>query len=197
MVRLTRIYTRTGDAGDTGLGDGKRVPKDDARVEAYGTVDEANAALGVCVVLAERAPAGSLGAGLVPLLRAIQNELFDCGADLCCPIDAANPEAPGSRLRMTPAQTSRLEAAIDRYNEPLPPLNSFVLPGGTELATSLHMARTVARRAERRVVTLAALQPAGTNPETVKYLNRLSDLLFVLARAVNGGDVLWVPGASR
>ncbi len=202
MVRLTRIYTRTGDAGDTGLGDGKRVPKDDARVEAYGTVDEANATLGWCVVLAAREAAGSLGAGLVPLLKMIQNELFDCGADLCCPIDATKPEAPGSRLRVTAAQTARLEAAIDQYNEPLPALNSFVLPGGTELAAALHIARTVARRAERRTVTLAAEQKAETNPEAVKYLNRLSDLLFVLARAVNaatggGGDVLWVPGGAR
>ncbi|MBL8758179.1 MAG: cob(I)yrinic acid a,c-diamide adenosyltransferase [Phycisphaerae bacterium] len=201
MVRLTRIYTRTGDAGDTGLGDGSRVPKDHLRVEAYGTVDEANAALGLCVLAASR-DASPTAAEMLPLLRAVQNELFDCGADLCCPIDPA-AKAPDQRLRVTPAQTARLEAAIDRFNGPLKPLDSFVLPGGSELAVALHLARTVARRAERRVVTLAAAQPGSTNPETIKYLNRLSDLLFVLARAANQGgpgaqgDVLWVPGSGR
>lgn len=191
MVKLTRIYTRSGDDGFTGLGDGSRVPKTDPRVEAYGTVDEANAALGLASVAAE----GEMRA----LLEALQQDLFDAGADLCTPITQA--ETPGQRLRITPEQTRRLEPIIDRYNEPLGPLTSFILPGGTELAARLHLARTVTRRAERLVVALHAAQPDATNPEAVKYLNRLSDLLFVLCRAANAAagrpDVLWVPGANR
>jgi cob(I)alamin adenosyltransferase len=199
MVRLSRIYTKTGDAGETGLGSGLRVRKDHARVEAYGDVDEANAALGVCVVAAE-GPGGHVG--IATLLKSIQHDMFDCGADLCTPI--GKDESAGPRLRVTTAQTERLEKAIDQYNAPLKALESFVLPGGTALAAALHVARTVTRRAERRVVTLLALEPGGTNPEALKYLNRLSDLLFVLARAVNvegggsgKGDVLWKPGANR
>ncbi len=203
MVKLNRIYTKTGDNGTTGLGDGKRVGKDHLRVEAYGTVDEANAALSVAVVLAERGVRGSGKRAaflqrLAVLLRGLQHDLFDVGADLCCPI--AGRERAGEKLRVAAAQTVRLEKAIDMYNHGLRPLESFVLPGGTELAAAMHVARTVVRRAERCVVSLHRAEPAATNPEAVKYLNRLSDLLFVLSRAVNqgaGGDVLWVPGANR
>ncbi len=198
MVKLNRIYTKTGDTGSTGLGDGKRVRKDDPRVEAYGTVDEANAALGVALALAAAAPPGSATARLADLLRSIQHDLFDVGADLCCPI--TKDEAPGKRLRVSAQQTARLERAIDQYNEHLAPLTSFVLPGGSPLAAALHVARTVTRRAERLTVTLHETDKPTTNPETIKYLNRLSDLLFVLARVANdngAGDVLWVPGANR
>ena len=192
MVKLTKIYTRTGDDGTTGLGTGSRIRKDDPRVEAYGEVDEANAAMGVAVAACE---AGGLKE-IAALLAGIQHDLFDVGADLCVPIAAG--EKP--KLRVQEAQTLRLEKAIDRYNEGMPSLMSFVLPGGSAAAAALHLARTVVRRAERRVVTLAAAQKAATNPETVKYLNRLSDLLFVLSRVANrggAGDVLWVPGANR
>ncbi len=202
MVKLDRIYTKTGDAGLTGLGDGKRVSKDAARVEAYGTVDEANAALGVAAAIAAReaadAPADAPARELADLLRSVQHDLFDLGADLCCPMSAG--ETAGEKLRITPGQTQRLERAIDLHNRDLAALNSFVLPGGSTLAAALHVARTVARRAERRVVSLRTLEPAATNPEAVKHLNRLSDLLFVLSRVANGkgtGDVLWVPGANR
>jgi cob(I)alamin adenosyltransferase len=189
MVYLSRIYTKAGDAGDTGLGDGRRVPKDDARVEAFGTVDELNAVLGLVLAaapdLAER-----------DLVRSIQNDLFDVGADLCVP--PAEGEQPGQRLRVTAAQAERLEAAIDRLNADLKPLTSFILPGGAPAAAWCHLARTVCRRAERVVVTLTRAEPV--NPQVLVYLNRLSDLLFVLARVLNGvgrGDVLWVPGAAR
>ncbi|CAN5734248.1 cob(I)yrinic acid a,c-diamide adenosyltransferase [soil metagenome] len=200
MVKLNRIYTKTGDAGDTGLGDGRRVAKDDPRVEAYGEVDEANAALGVCVLECERAVTGSRaeGGALAKLLRSIQHDLFDLGADLCVP--SIEAEVPGTKLRVLEPQVTRLEAAIDRYNEHLAPLTSFVLPGGSALACALHMARTITRRAERRVTTLRSVEPAATSVITLKYLNRLSDLLFVLARYVNhagAGEVLWVPGANR
>lgn len=199
MVRLTKIYTRTGDDGSTGLGDGSRVLKTDPRVAAYGTVDEANAAIGMCVVEAERSPQVAQAGEIVALLKVIQNDLFDLGADLCCPMTP--DEEPGSRLRVIPAQTERLERTIDRFNEGLAPLNSFVLPGGTPLAAALHVARTVTRRAERLTVEmLGATGEAATNIETVRYLNRLSDLLFVLSRVANDGgarDVKWVPGASR
>jgi cob(I)alamin adenosyltransferase len=197
MVRLSKIYTKTGDDGTTGLGDGSRAPKTDPRVEAYGTVDEANASIGVCVVEAERDP-GPHGAAIGALLSSIQNDLFDVGADLCCPIAA--DEAAGSRLRITAAQTERLERAIDEHNARLKPLDSFVLPGGTPFAAVLHVARTVARRAERCTVALSLVAAKETNPETIRYLNRLSDLLFVLARVANDdgrGDVKWTPGASR
>jgi cob(I)alamin adenosyltransferase len=189
MVQLTRIYTRGGDAGQTSLGDGNRVPKHALRVEAYGTVDEANATIGLCRLYSERAIEADA------MLARIQNDLFDLGADLCTP---EGQERHGPALRIQPAQTLRLEHEIDALNAVLAPLNSFVLPGGTPLAAHLHLARTVTRRAERLVTALAEAEPL--NPEAVKYLNRLSDHLFVLSRHVNdrgAGDVLWVPGANR
>jgi cob(I)alamin adenosyltransferase len=187
MVYLSRIYTKTGDTGETGLGDGSRVAKDDPRVAAYGAVDELNAVLGL--LLAQFPETDEVG-----LLRSIQNDLFDVGADLCV------PESPddGSRLRVRPEQTSRLETAIDRLNAPLDPLTSFVLPGGRGAAAWCHLARTVCRRAERDVVTLARAVPI--NSQVVIYLNRLSDLLFVLARVYNNqgqDDVLWQPGKNQ
>jgi cob(I)alamin adenosyltransferase len=199
MVKLTKIYTRTGDDGTTGLGNAARVPKDDPRVEAYGIVDEANAALGVAIVECERGlPSSPHLDAIARHLRAIQNDLFDLGADLCVP--GAPAADAGSRLRVTPEQVTRLERLIDEWNADLPTLHSFVLPGGTPAAAALHVARTSVRRAERAVVTLHTRAPEATNLETVRYLNRLSDLLFVLARVANnrgGGDVLWIPGAHR
>ena len=200
MVKLTRIYTRTGDDGSTGLGNGARVRKDDPRVAAYGEVDEANAAIGVAIVECERGEGESraLALKIAAELRAIQNELFDVGADLCVPIGPK--EEAKSRLRVTAEQTGRLERLIDGFNADLPVLGSFVLPGGTAAAAALHVARVVSRRAERAVVTLMSAGAGETNPETVRYLNRLSDLLFVMARTANnrgGGDVLWKPGATR
>lgn len=189
MVYLSRIYTKSGDQGETGLGDGRRVAKDHARVTAYGEVDELNAALGLLVAHCPDAPEREL-------LVAIQNDLFDVGADLCVP--ATTDEQPGQALRVTPAQAERLEQAIDRVNGDLQPLRSFILPGGSPAAAWLHLARTVCRRAERSVVTLSHIE--SVNPAVVIYLNRLSDFLFVLARAANAGgagDVLWVPGQSR
>ncbi|SSC24826.1 ATP:cob(I)alamin adenosyltransferase, PduO-type [Klenkia terrae] len=186
-VRLTRIYTKTGDAGQTHLGDMSRVAKTDVRLAAYADVDETNSVLGLALAL------GSPPAPLAELLRSVQNALFDVGADLCTPIPP-NPEYPP--LRITAAYTERLEAACDEHNEQLPKLNSFILPGGTPLAAFLHQARTVARRAERRVWALLEADAERTNEETAKYLNRLSDLLFILSREANpGGDVLWEPGA--
>lgn len=198
MVKLNKIYTRTGDDGTTGLGTGKRTSKASPRVEAYGTVDEANAALGLAVCAADAA--GSAAAPIAAALKSIQHDLFDVGADLCTPIEG--PEKPGARLRILPAQTDRLEPIIDRFNDGLGPLTSFVLPGGTPLAAALHLARTITRRAERLTVLLREQEPEATSPETVRYLNRLSDLLFVLGRAANRlgsgpGDVLWIPGANR
>jgi cob(I)alamin adenosyltransferase len=202
MVKLTKIYTRTGDDGSTGLGSGARVRKDDPRVVAYGEVDETNASIGVAVVECERTTDAGRPAALKKItseLRLIQNDLFDVGADLCVPIGPKEDQK--SRLRVVPAQTARLERIIDELNADLPVLNSFVLPGGTPAAAALHTARVVSRRAERAIVTLMAAEPNATNPETVRYLNRLSDLLFVMARAANagggGGDVLWKPGATR
>jgi cob(I)alamin adenosyltransferase len=186
-VRLTRIYTRTGDAGQTHLGDMSRVAKTDPRLVAYADVDEANSAIGVAVALGSPAPE------LADLLRSVQNDLFDVGADLCTPI-TPDPEFPP--LRVTTAYTERLEAACDAHNEALPKLASFILPGGTPAAALLHQARVVVRRAERSVWALLDTDAERTNPETARYLNRLSDLLFILARAANpGGDVLWEPGA--
>src|SRR4051794_7851460 len=186
-VRLTRIYTRTGDAGSTHLGDMSRVPKTDPRLVAYADVDEANSVLGVALAL------GDPPAEVAELLRSVQNDLFDVGADLSTPIVPA-PEFPP--LRVTAAYTERLEAACDRWNESLPKLTSFVLPGGTPAAALLHQARVVVRRAERSVWALLAADGERTNQETARYLNRLSDLLFILARAANpDGDVLWEPGA--
>ena len=186
-VRLTRIYTKTGDAGQTHLGDMSRVQKTDPRLAAFADVDEANSALGVALAL------GSPEQGIADLLRSVQNDLFDVGADLCTPV-TPDPEFPP--LRVTAAYTERLEAACDAHNEALPTLTSFILPGGTPAAALLHQARVVVRRAERSVWTLLAADGERTNPETARYLNRLSDLLFILARGANpGGDVLWQPGA--
>ncbi|MGP1397776.1 MAG: cob(I)yrinic acid a,c-diamide adenosyltransferase [Inquilinaceae bacterium] len=189
MVQLTRIYTRGGDGGKTSLGDGKRVDKHSLRVAAYGTVDEANSAIG----LARLHTAGD--ETVDPMLARIQNDMFDLGADLCTPEQEEPPYPP---LRVTAEQVRRLETEIDALNADLQPLKSFVLPGGTAAASYLHMARTVTRRAERDMTDLATREPV--NPEAVRYINRLSDHLFVLARWVNDrgrGDVLWVPGANR
>ena len=189
MVKLNKIYTRTGDDGTTGLVDGSRLPKHAARMEAIGAVDEANSAIGLAVV----ALAG--GAHAAPLTR-IQNDLFDLGADLATPGDDFAPSE--MVLRIVPAQASWLEGQIDALNEGVPPLTSFILPGGSEAAARVHVARASVRRAERAMTALAADDPV--NPAALAYINRLSDYLFVLARAVNAagaGDVLWVPGASR
>lgn len=194
MVKLNKIYTRTGDDGTTGLGDGSRVAKADPRVEAYGTTDEANAALGLAVIACR--DAGQPAAGLVPVLESLQHDLFDCGADLCTPIKQDGKE--GERLRVVPSQIERLEALIDRYNDDLEPLTSFVLPGGTPAAAAMHLARTIVRRAERLAAATLEAEPDETNPDVIRYLNRLSDLLFVLGRVANPtGDVLWKPGANR
>ncbi|MFI4881602.1 MAG: cob(I)yrinic acid a,c-diamide adenosyltransferase [Phycisphaerales bacterium JB064] len=194
MVKLNKIYTRTGDDGTTGLGDGARVAKADPRVEAYGTTDEANAALGLAVIACR--DAAEPARGLAPILESLQHDLFDCGADLCTPIKDDGKE--GQRLRVIPSQIDRVEAFIDRFNEDLPPLTSFVLPGGTPAAAALHLARTIVRRAERLATIVLEEQPQETNPDVVRYLNRLSDLLFVLGRVANPqGDVLWKPGANR
>ncbi|MFV0475443.1 MAG: cob(I)yrinic acid a,c-diamide adenosyltransferase [Pikeienuella sp.] len=190
MVVLNRIYTRTGDGGDTALGDGARAPKHALRVEAYGAVDEANAAIG----LARLHAAAEMDAALAR----IQNDLFDVGADLATPDLEGDATAPHPRLRAVPAQVERLEGEIDAMNKALSPLRSFILPGGSALAAHLHLCRTVTRRAERRTTALAAAEPV--NPAAIKYLNRLSDWFFVAARAANGNgadDVLWVPGANR
>lgn len=197
MVRLTKIYTKTGDDGTTGLATGQRVRKDDLRVEAYGTVDEANALLGVCVVLAQQG-SGHKAPQIADVLRLIQHDMFDLGADLATPVTPG--EQAGAALRIIPTQTKRLEETIDAFNASLAPLASFVLPGGSALAAHLHQARTVVRRAERIAVTLRSEHPATTSEEAIKYLNRLSDLLFVLSRVANNdgaSDVLWVPGKSR
>jgi len=190
MVVLNRIYTRTGDAGDTALGNGARVAKHSMRVTAYGTVDEANSTLGLARLHAE----GELDR----LLALIQNDLFDLGADLCRPEMERDAEAAHPVLRMAEAQVDRLEREIDAMNARLQPLRSFILPGGSPLAAHLHLCRTVTRRAERCVVELATME--SVNDAAVKYLNRLSDWFFVAARIANDegrGDVLWVPGANR
>src|SRR5579862_924042 len=185
MVYLSRIYTKAGDKGETGLGDGSRVPKDHPRVAAYGSVDELNAVLGLLL-----AGQSGMDSALVALIRGIQNDLFDVGADLCVPQTAE--EKPGAVLRVQPEQATRLEAAIDHFNQALKPLKSFVLSGGTTAAAWCHMARTVCRRAERDVVSLSHTETI--NSQVIIYLNRLSDLLFVLARVCNDNgqnDVLW------
>jgi cob(I)alamin adenosyltransferase len=193
MVVLSRIYTRTGDKGTTALGDGRRVAKDHRRIEAYGTVDELNSTLGLALQ-------AGLDAEGADLLRRVQNDLFDLGADLCVPEIPRRRAGGGARrsaLRITGRQVERLEAVIDRFNASLSTLRSFVLPGGTPASAWLHLARTVCRRAERRVVTLSRQE--RLNPQAVVYLNRLSDLLFVMARRANAGgrdDVLWVPGGE-
>ena len=184
-VRLTRIYTRAGDAGETSLGDGARVPKTDLRIEAYGTVDELNSFVGLAL-------AGDLPDEFRPWLERVQNDLFDLGADLSVPLEDDRRE----RLRVTTEQVERLEELCDLVNERLEPLKSFVLPGGAEAAARLHVARAVCRRAERLAVALAAEH--GVNPAALAYLNRLSDLLFILARAANAGspEPLWRPGGG-
>jgi cob(I)alamin adenosyltransferase len=207
MVKLTKIYTRGGDKGRTSLGDGSRVAKHDLRVEAYGTVDEANAALGLARLYAE----GEAEA----MLARIQHDLFDLGADLCRPeaepeaatakkakkkgaVETANAARKPAPLRMVEAQVTRLEREIDQMNAALQPLESFVLPGGRAAAAYLHLARTTARRAERLMTALAEKNPI--NPVAIKYINRLSDHLFVLARYLNDqgkADILWRPGANR
>lgn len=189
MVKLTKIYTRGGDAGETSLGDGSRVAKSSARVASYGEVDEANAVLGIVLLHVEGPEA--------EILRRIQNDLFDIGADLCVPI-VEDAEYPA--LRVTQAQVDWLEVQIDRLNAELAPLNSFVLPGGTKAAAFLHQARTVVRRAERVLVALLAAPDEPVNRLVLVYLNRLSDLLFVMSRTLNnngGNDILWVPAANR
>ncbi|OOY24595.1 ATP:cob(I)alamin adenosyltransferase [Thioclava sediminum] len=190
MVVLNRIYTRTGDAGETALSNGVRVAKHSARVTAYGTVDELNATVGIARLHADES--------LQKQLSVIQNDLFDLGADLARPDMEHDDEAGYPVLRMVESQVTRLETEIDAMNKKLEPLRSFILPGGTPLAAHLHMSRTVARRAEREAVSLAAIE--GVNEWAVKYLNRLSDWFFVAARIANDDgkdDVLWVPGASR
>lgn len=184
MVRIDRVITRGGDGGQTSLGDGKRVSKHDRRVEAFGTVDEANATIGLLRLHTSDDVAADA------MLARIQNDLFDVGADLCVPGEA------GDRLRVTDAPSLRLEAEVAEINGSLPALTSFVLPGGTAAAAHAHLARTVVRRAERHVVALA--QEEAVNPEVIRFLNRLSDHLFVLSRFLNAGqDVEWVPGRNR
>ena len=192
MVVLNRIYTRTGDDGTTALGTGERRKKYDLRVAAYGNVDELNAAIGLVRLHTTQAPA------VDALLARIQNDLFDLGADLCSPGKGKGPQ--GARLTVTEAQVSRLEQEIDTLNAELAPLRSFVLPGGTPAAAHLHLARTICRRAERLVVELSDQKAESVAPPVLKYLNRLSDLLFVASRALNENgaqDVLWVPGQNR
>ena len=193
-MHLTRIYTKTGDDGTTALGDGSRVRKTDVRLAAYADTDECNAALGVAVTV------GGLTEELRIPLRQVQNDLFDVGADLSTPIVAPGDLAQlkYQPLRITEDYVTRLEHWCDAFNERLPKLNSFLLPGGTLGAAHLHVARTVARRAERSVWALLDVDPERTNPLTARYLNRLSDLLFILGRAANpGGDVLWQPGGPQ
>jgi cob(I)alamin adenosyltransferase len=201
MVKLNKIYTRTGDDGSTGLGDGERRRKFDSRVAAYGEVDETNSAIG----LARLATAASSDVDLAQvdaMLKRIQNDLFDLGADLCMPepknIDSRKVSRPP--LRVAASQVKQLEAAIDHLNAGLSPLSSFVLPGGTPAAAALHQARTVCRRAERQIVELAAAEGETVGASAIAYINRLSDFLFVAARFANDrgkGDILWVPGANR
>ena len=196
-VHLTRIYTRTGDDGTTGLSDFSRVSKNDTRLMAYADCDETNAALGVALALGNPEPA------LAQVLRTIQNDLFDAGADLSTPVVAEPEPTPSGRsapapLRITQAYIDRLERWCDEYNEALPALSSFILPGGTPLSALLHVARTVARRAERSAWAAVEDHPDDTSALPAKYLNRLSDLLFILSRAANpDGDVLWQPGGAE
>ncbi|MGB3833176.1 MAG: cob(I)yrinic acid a,c-diamide adenosyltransferase [Mesorhizobium sp.] len=193
MVRLNKIYTRTGDDGTTGLGSGERRLKSDLRIEAYGTVDEANACIGIA-----RTHTAGTHAAVDAMLARIQNDLFDLGADLAVP--DTGKKLDYEPLRITAGQVLRLEQDIDLLNKDLQPLRSFVLNGGSPAAAALHLARTVARRAERVMVALAQDPAESVNPEGVKYVNRVSDLLFVAARTVNdkgAADVLWVPGKNR
>jgi cob(I)alamin adenosyltransferase len=195
MVRLNRIYTKTGDAGETGLGDGERRSKADIRVAAYGTVDETNATIGIA-----RLHVAGEDADVDAMLLRIQNDLFDLGADLCTPERPDAPPPSWTPLRIVESQVERLEAEIDRMNESLAPLKSFVLPGGSAGATNLHLARTVCRRAERLMVELAKTPGETVSGPAMRYINRLSDHLFVASRYLNAkgpGDVLWVPGKNR
>jgi cob(I)alamin adenosyltransferase len=189
LVVISSVYTKTGDQGTTSLGDGSRTSKNDARLEAFSTVDEANSNIGVALSM-------DIDADVKEVLLHIQNDLFDVGADLCTPV-VDDPKYPP--LRVTEEQVTRLENLIDQYNEPLSTLRTFVLPSGTPLAAQLHVARTVVRRAERQTWNAIHSFGEGVNITTAKYLNRLSDLLFVLSRHANReiGDVLWVPGANR
>ena len=187
-MRLDRIYTRGGDQGQTSLGDGARTPKCHIRVKAYGGIDEANAAIGIALLHIEDPEVKSL-------LSLVQNDLFDIGADLCVP---ERPDSPRSRLRVSAKQVETLEHEIDKFNDALTPLTSFILPGGSPASAHLHLARAIVRRAERDVVEL--IQSEAINEEALKYVNRLSDLLFVLCRYLNArgtADVLWTPGANR
>ncbi|MTD94865.1 cob(I)yrinic acid a,c-diamide adenosyltransferase [Hyphomicrobium sp. xq] len=193
MVVLSKIYTRTGDKGTTALGSGERVPKHSLRIDAYGTVDETNASIGMV-----RLHLGDADPKLDAMLLRIQNDLFDLGADLCVPDRGQKLEY--EPLRMVDAQVKRLEQEIDEMNAELKPLRSFVLPGGTPAAAALHMARTISRRAERLMVALAGEPNEPVGPAALKYINRLSDFLFVASRYVNDrgkSDVLWVPGQNR
>jgi cob(I)alamin adenosyltransferase len=200
MVRLNRIYTRTGDDGTTGLGNGERRAKFDPRVAAYGEVDEANSAIGLARLATAASPDADL-ASIDAMLRRIQNDLFDLGADLCVPpktIASRKPARPP--LRILQSQVDWLETAIDELNADLSPLRSFVLPGGTPAAAALHQARVICRRAERQIVALAALEGETVGVAALAYVNRLSDFLFVAARFANDrgkGDILWVPGANQ
>ncbi|MCR9254534.1 MAG: cob(I)yrinic acid a,c-diamide adenosyltransferase [Alphaproteobacteria bacterium] len=193
MVQLTRIYTKGGDKGKTSLGTGKRVPKHDLRVAAYGTVDEANATIGLVRLHLTTDPFG-----IDAILGRVQNDLFDLGADLCTPEPPEGETLEWEPLRVTESQVERLEQEIDQANADLQPLNSFILPGGTAAAAHLHLARTVARRAEREITALAEVE--AINSAAIRYINRLSDLLFVLGRKANdngASDVLWIPGGNR
>ena len=197
MVRLNVIYTRNGDKGETGLGDGSRRSKSDARVAAMGDVDEANSAIGLALLAVSNA-SDAADLAIEPMLQRIQNDLFDLGADLCLPRQPH--EAPGAVLRIAPSQVRALEKAIDALNERLHPLRSFVLPGGTPAAAALHQARAVSRRAERTLVALASIEGEEVGEAVLAYINRLSDYLFVAARAANDfgkSDVLWAPGANQ
>ena len=203
MVRLTRVYTRTGDAGQTQLSDLSPVSKTDPRVAAYGDVDEANSAIGVALA------ASGLPDDVAAVLRIVQNEMFDVGADLSTPLRVPTGSSSQPELRITQDYVDRLEACCDRFSEPLPNLKSFILPGGSPAAAQLHLARTVVRRAERAAWIAVQVygtepiaepeHPGGINMLAITYLNRLSDLLFILTRVVNGtdGEVLWVPGGDR
>jgi len=197
MVKLNVIYTRTGDKGETGLGDGSRRIKSDPRVAAMGDVDETNSAIGLALI-AVRNASEAADLAIEPMLTRIQNDLFDLGADLCLPRRA--DEAPGAVLRVAPSQVKALEKAIDALTARLNPLRSFVLPGGTPAAAALHLARAVCRRAERAVVALASIEGEEVGEAALAYVNRLSDYLFVAARAANDfgkSDVLWAPGANQ
>ena len=197
MVKLNVIYTRTGDKGETGLGDGTRRGKSDPRVAAMGDVDELNCAIGL-VLIAVGDRNDSADVSIEPMLKRIQNDLFDLGADLCLP--RRPDEKPGAVLRVAPSQVEALERAIDALNERLNPLRSFVLPGGAAAAAALHQARAVCRRAERDMVALASIEGEEVGEAALAYVNRLSDYLFVAARAANDfgmADVLWAPGANQ